>query len=150
MDLYAAVSIGTIWNGMKLWGESKEHSSTSFFNSFEVNPKCWSAFLKEGGICPRQPTSATMHFSFQLSKPWSVIIFSYFPVFSSFQKAILSSIGTMSSGPTKQIFLLRDMNKESTRFVIWQISWGKCFIENALSTGSSKKTVQLFEVATSP
>ena len=24
---------------------TKEHSSTSVFNSFEVNPKCWSAFL---------------------------------------------------------------------------------------------------------
>ena len=30
------------------------------------------------------------HFSFQLGEPWSAIIFSYFPVFFSFQKAILS------------------------------------------------------------
>ena len=97
------------------------------FNPFEVNPKSWSAFLKEGGIYPQQPTSATTHFSFQLGEPWSAIIFSYVPVFFSFQKAIPSSIGTVSTGPTKQIFLLRDMTKASTCFVVWQISWGKCF-----------------------
>ena len=48
---------------------TKEHSSTSVFNSFEVNPKFWSTFLKEGGMNPLQRASATMHFSFQLGEP---------------------------------------------------------------------------------
>ena len=74
----------------------------------------------------------------------------YIAVIFSFQKAILSSIGTVSPGPSKQTFLLRDMTKASTWFVVWQISRGKCFIENALRSGSLKKTVQPFEVAISP
>ena len=41
----------------------------SCFNSFKFSPKCWSALLKECGIHPRQPTSATMHFISQLEEP---------------------------------------------------------------------------------
>ena len=142
----------TVEPDVEAWSSTNQRTFINkgfqFLRSESKELKCFSE--RRWDRYPWQPTSATMHFSFQLGEPWSAIIFSYFPVFFLFQKAILSSIGTVSSGPTKQIFLLRDMTKASTCFVVWQISWGKCFIENALSSGSSKKTVQSFEVARSP
>ena len=74
------------------WSSTNQRTFiTKGFQFLRSASKSWSAFLKEGGVYPRQPTSATMHFSFQLGEPWSAIIFSYFPVFFSFQKAILTS-----------------------------------------------------------
>ena len=101
---------------------TKEHSSTRAFNSFEVNPKSLSAFLKEGGIYSRQPTSATMHFSFQLGKPWSAIIFSYFPVFSCSKRQFSLQL---------KPWVLGQQNK-SFYFKIWQKHQLVCSLANIL------------------
>ena len=102
-----------------LWSESKD-----------LELKCLSE--------RRWDISSTTNFcnnAFQFPASWTMIC-CHFLICSCFfliPKAILSSIETVSSGLTKQIFLLWDMTKASTCFVVWQISWGKCFIENAFS-----------------
>ena len=87
-----------------LWSESKE---LKCFSERRWNISSTTNFCNNAFQFPARRTMICYHF----------LIFSCFFLF---QKAILSSIGTVSSGPTKQIFLLRDMTKASTCFVVWR------------------------------